>query len=166
MQTKAEAVTLLNEEFQAWEALIAQKVSVDPLASLSPEQIVIKETLIHLWAWQQFSIAYLEAAAQGKDPVYPPWPFEITIGDEGDVDATNAWIAQTYSGKSWGTAYQDWKTGFITFIALAEQLPETDLLDGGKYPWREGWPLLASLEGSYEHHQEHREAFANPPASE
>jgi len=151
MQTKAEAMSLLNDEFQHWEDLIAR--------SQADQSTTLKETLIHLWAWQQHSIAYLEAAVQGKDPESPPWPFVITAGDEGDVDATNAWIAQTYSTKSWAMAYQDWKAGFLTFLALAERLPEQDLLDSGKYPWRQGWPLLASLEGTYEHHREHREAL-------
>lgn len=154
MHTKAEAIALLNDEFAQWETLIAQGEAVPNPAA----QETLKGTLIHLWAWQQHTIAYLEAAAQGRDPVYPPWPFVISGVDEGDVDATNAWIAETYYGKSWERAYHEWKAGFLIVLALAERLPEQDLLDSGKYPWREGWSLLASLEGTYEHHREHREA--------
>lgn len=158
MQTKAEAIAMLNEEFRRWEAVIGrhQADMVDPSAQES-----LKETLIHLWAWQQHSIAYLEAAIADKAPVSPPWPVEMTVDDEGDVDVVNAWVAETYFGKPWAVAYQDWQTGFLTFIALTERLSEPDLLDGKKYPWREGWPLMASLEGSYEHHHEHLEPYLN-----
>jgi hypothetical protein len=159
MQTKAEALRLLKDEFQQWEDLIARNQADQSASRRVTEPLALKETLIHLWAWQQHTIAYLEAASQGKEPVLPPWPFEITGDDEGDVDATNAWIAQTYYAKPWEVAYQDWQDGFLRLLALAERLPEPDLLDGDKYPWRHGWPLLASLEGTYEHHREHREAL-------
>src|SRR6185437_4919016 len=158
MQTKAEAITLLKEEFEHWEDIIARN-QTEQGAIVTKK--TLKETLIHLWAWQQHSVAYLKAALQDKEPEYPPWPFAMSGDDEGDVDATNTWIAATYYAKPWETAYQDWKAGFLNFIALAERLPEKDLLDGEKYPWRKGWPLLASLEGSYEHHREHREAWLN-----
>jgi hypothetical protein len=154
MQTKAEALSLLHEEFQQWEAIIARSQAGQ---SASAAREAMRKTLIHLWAWQQHSIAYLEAALQGTQPELPPWPFVITPDDEGDVDATNAWITQTYGDKSWEKAYQDWRTGFLIYLTLAERLPEQDLLDGAKYRWRGGWPLLASLEGVYEHHHEHRE---------
>jgi hypothetical protein len=155
MQTKAEAIALLKDEFQLWETLIAR---VEASHELTARETV-KEALIHLWAWQQHTIAYFDAAIQDREPVSPPWPYLIRGDDEGDVDATNAWIAQTYYGKSWEQAYQDWKTGFLALIALVERLPEQDLQNGSKYPWREGWPLLASCEGTYEHHREHREAL-------
>ncbi|MBA3826911.1 MAG: ClbS/DfsB family four-helix bundle protein [Ktedonobacterales bacterium] len=158
MQTKAEALTMLRDELQQWQALI-DRTPVDHRAT--PTQMTLKESLIHLWAWQQHTIAYFVAARAGREPEMPPWPVVITPDDEGDVDATNAWIAQTYYDKSWAAAHHDWQTGFQTLLTLAEALPEADLLDGAKYPWRGGWPLLASLEGTYEHHHEHRDLFAS-----
>jgi hypothetical protein len=53
--------------------------------------------------------------------------------------------------------YQDWRAGFQRFLELGAAIPETDLVSVGRYAWLEGYALIAVLQGSYEHHQEHAE---------
>jgi hypothetical protein len=50
---------------------------------------------------------------------------------------------------------RDWRVGFLRCLDLAEAIPEKDLLEAGRYPWLPGYPLVAVLLGSYEHHEEH-----------
>ncbi len=156
---KTEAIAMLKDEFQQWETLIAH-FNADQYSKEQPN--ILKETLIHLWAWQQHTVAGFTAAANAADLVRPVWPFVIVGDDEGDVDATNAWIAQTYYSKSWEQTYQDWKTGFLACIALAEQISEQDLEAIGKYHWMGNWPLMESIIGTCGHHKEHRELLQTP----
>ena len=157
MTDKMTAIAMLQEEFSQWEALIA------PLdeATLMQKHPTLRDDLIHLWAWQQLTRARLAAAVSGELPNYPVRPITITPKSEGDLDAINAWIAQTYQGKTWALTYHDWREGFLRCIALAEQIPEHDLVETHIHAWMwlGEWSLLASLQGTYEHHHEHREAF-------
>ena len=103
-------------------------------------------------AWQTRSIARLEAALANKEPDFPRWPVQ-PLPDPGDnSDEINAWIYQTYREEPWSVVHQSWRTGFLRFLELAQAIPEKDLLDPKRFPWMQGQPLLAVLQGSYEHH--------------
>ncbi len=152
---KKQSLTMLRDVFNRWE---------DLLASMSEEQITaqelssnwsVKDIVAHLWGWQQRSVARVEAALHDKEPEYPRWPEQLGPDLEEDVDQTNAWIHETNRGKPWPSVYEDWRAQFLRFLELAEQIPEKDLLDPGRYTWLEGYTLSAVLVGSYEHHDEH-----------
>ena len=157
MENKQQILTMLGEEFKHWEKL---------LASLSEEQITapqlaanwsIKDVIAHLWAWQQRSIARLEAALHNREPEYPQWPAQFDPEVEGEPDQLNAWLYQTNRSKPWASIYADWQAGLRRFLALGEEIPEKDLREPGRYAWMEGVPLLSTLRASYEHYAEHRE---------
>jgi hypothetical protein len=157
MNMKDHILTALKEQFGRWEEL---------LASMSDEQITaprfdhnwsIKDVVAHLWGWQQISIARMQAAALNRELEYPRWVAELGEDWEENVNQTNAWIYKTYHERSWRTVQQNWREGFLRFLELAEGIPERDLLDGGRYPWLEGYSLANILLASYDHHQEHLE---------
>lgn len=161
MSEKQRILTALQEEFNAWEAL---------LAGLSEEQITapqlddnwsIKDMVAHLHAWQQRSIARLEAAHTDRAPEYPNWPEQFDPEEEGQPHDLNAWLFAHYHEQPWSRVYNGWRNGFVRLLEVGQALPEADLLATGKYPWLEGYALLAVLEGSYEHHREHME-FLEP----
>jgi hypothetical protein len=150
---KAQMIAALREEFDRWEEL---------LAGLSEEQITapdvfgnwsIKDVVAHLWAWQQLSIARLEAALLDRDPEFSMWPAEYDPWAD-DVDQINAWIHEANRGRPWPDVVRDWRQGFLQFLELAEAVPEVDLLDPDRYSWLKGHPLFLVLLGSYEHHHE------------
>lgn len=147
----------LREQFGRWEELLAR---------LTPEQITapqfdlgwsIKDVMAHLWAWQQISIARVEAAALDRVPIYPQWLVESQKDWEEDASQTNDRIYEIAHEKSWTEVCQDWREGFLRFLKIVEGIPERELLDWDKYPWLKGFSLAAVLLGSYEHHQEHLE---------
>lgn len=157
MNNKQQLLTTLREEFKRWDAL---------QADMSEEQITtpqlagnwsIKDVFAHLWAWQQRSIARLEAALYNREPEFPPWPAAFDPEVEGEPDALNAWLYQNYRDKPWPLVYADWRKDFLRFLDLGEEISEEDLLAPARYPWLEGQPLSSILLASYEHYEEHRE---------
>lgn len=157
MNDKQGILIALREEFDRWEAL---------LSSLSEEQITapqladnwsIKDVIAHLRAWQQRSIARLEAALHNRAPEYPAWPAQFDPEAEDQPHELNAWLYAAYRDQPWSSVHADWREGFLHFLELAEAIPEKDLLGEGRYTWLEGYALFAVLQGSYEHHREHAE---------
>ena len=85
---------------------------------------------------------------------------------EEKADQVNALTFEKNHQKPWSEIYQNWKEGFLHFLALGNAISEKDLLDGDKYKWLNGYSLAFILIASYDHHQEHIEklfAWLHPP---
>jgi hypothetical protein len=150
--TKTRLINLMKEEFARWEELLAG-LSEERLTDPMPSGLSVKDVVAHLLAWQQRSIARLEAAMLHRTPEFPNWP-EGLDPEADDVDQINAWIYETYHPRPWHSVHRDWKEGFQRLLKLAETLPEADLLEVGKYAWLPGYALADVLTGWYEHHHE------------
>lgn len=157
MNMKEHILTALREEFNRWEELLASMSDEQITAPHLPSNLSIKDVIAHLRAWQQRSIARLEAARLNRAPEFPKWLPELDPDSEGNTDQINAWIYETYREQPWSNVHQNWREGFQLFLELAEAIPEKDLLDAGRYPWLEGHPLAFIPLASYDHHQEHLE---------
>ncbi len=152
MKSKHELLQELRAEFSRWEEL---------LGSLSEDQIVkrnlsgglsVKDTVAHLMAWQKLSIARVEAARDNRDPAYRLGPEGLDPDAEENLERINAWIHENYLKTPWAEVYQEWSTGFLRFLDVAEALPEQTLMQPARYPWLKDSPLSAVLEGLYDHH--------------
>ena len=157
MNMKEHILAALREQFDSWEEL---------LASMDEEQITaphfdfawsIKDVMAHLWAWQQISIARMEAGVLDREPEFPKWIVNLGEDWEDNADRVNALTFETHHEKSWPEIYQNWKNGFLRFLELGNAISERDLLDGDRYPWLKGYSLAFILIASYDHHQEHLE---------
>jgi hypothetical protein len=157
MNMKEHILAAMKEQFQLWEKL---------LADLSEEQIVapnfvldwsIKDVMAHLWAWQQISIARMEAGLHDREPEYPKWIVESIENWEDDADRVNALTFERYHTEPWSEIHDNWKNGYLRFLELGNKVSERDLLDGDRYAWLKGYNLAAILLASYDHHQEHLE---------
>ena len=156
MTEKAQIVTMLQEEFTRWEDILAGLNEAQITAPDLSDGWSIKDVMAHLWAWQQRSIARMEAAVHHTEPEFPQWPEEFDPEAEGMPHELNDWLYNANKNKSWAQVYGDWRTGFLHFIELAEAVAEDDLLTPGRYAWLEGHPLALVLTASCEHHEEHR----------
>ena len=154
MDGKKQILEILREEFDRWEELLASLSEEQITAPQLPSNLSIKDVIAHLWAWQQRSIARMEAALHNREPEFPRWPERFVPDSEDDLEPINAWIYETYHEKPWASVYADWRAGFLRFLELGEAIPEKDLLDPGRYAWLEGQPLSLVLDSSYEHHHE------------
>lgn len=152
---KRRILAALREQFEQWDAVLARLSDEAVTAPLSSSSWTIRDVVIHLWAWQQRTIACMEAALDEREPSFPQWSADLDPDAEGNVDRINAWIAETHRDLSWSLAYRQWREGYLHLLNISEQIDERDLLDPSRYPWLDGRPLALILLATYDHHQEH-----------
>jgi hypothetical protein len=157
MNEQQAAIAALRAEFERWDALLAGLSEAQITDPQLPEGWSIKDVVAHLHAWQQRSIARMQAALHGGEPAYPPWPAELDPEMEDQPHDLNAWLYAQTRDLPWPDIFHNWRDGFLRFLELSESLPEADLLDTKKYEWLEGYAMIDVLEGSCEHHREHAE---------
>jgi len=152
MQSKQQLLTDLSEEFHRWETVLAGLTETQLTTPRAPDPRSIKDEVAHLWAWQQRSIARLEAVLHDREPVYPPWPDGLDLEPDGQPHDLNAWIFAQNRDRPWSSVYAEWRSGFRRFLQLGEEISEAKLFDAGRYPWLEGYTPADVLAGSFEHH--------------
>jgi hypothetical protein len=157
MNMKEHMLAALREQFERWEALLAGLSEEHLTAPRFDLDWSIKEVLAHLWAWQQISIARMEAGAADREPAYPQWILDLGEDWEEDADRVNALTYEINHEKPWSEVYQNWRAGFLRFLEVGHTMSERELLDGDRYPWLNGYSLAFILVASYDHHQEHFE---------
>ncbi len=154
MQEKDPIVTMLHEEYSRWEELLDAMPEEQIVAPQLSAGWSIKDVVAHLMAWQQVSIARLEAARSGTMPVLPAWFEGLDPEAEEDPEELNATLRSTYCEEPWSVVHASWRDGFLRFLYLAERIPADELFDTEKYQWLRGYSLYAVLQGSYVHHHD------------
>lgn len=164
MSMKTHMLAALREEFDEWEKVLAGLSDAQINTPPQPGELALKDEIAHLWAWQQRSIARMEAGLNSREPKMPSWWPDATVTranatttHEDDTDQVNARIYETFRDQSWAVVYEKWRTGFLHFLAVSEQITERVLLDADRFAWLSGYALADVLLGSYDHHQEHLE---------
>jgi hypothetical protein len=157
MNEKQKWLAQLHQELARWEDLLRDKSEAELAAPPPNADLSLKDIVAHLYAWQQVTVARLEAGLHHREPHYPAW----TMGHHPDeyerTDEFNATIQALYRDQPGSSVIHQWRENFNHLLELAEAIPEADLLDPNQYPWMDGYALVAVLEGTYEHHEEHRE---------
>ena len=168
MNMQEHILAALREQFDRWEAL---------LADISDEQITtshvasgwsIKDEIAYLQAWQQRSVARMEGAVEERAPEFPIWLAEVDPESYDNTEQINDWIYQTYRDQPWSEVHRAWGAGFGRLLQVGAQIAEKDLLDSERYAWMNGQALAFVLLATYDHHQEHLEeliARLDQPAS-
>jgi hypothetical protein len=157
MQNKNELIHAVRLEFDRWTKILSRVDTSLREIPLTPSSLSIKDVLVHLKTWQEITLARLQAALRGGEPVIPAWPMILDHDSEEDLNAINAWIFDSGKGKSYPEARNEWMTGFQHFIELTNEVEEDSVFIPGKYAWLPDYPLSAVIEWSLEHHREHRE---------
>ena len=89
MNDKAQIITALRKEFNRWEDLLAGISEEQITAPHLPSNRSIKDVIAHLRAWQQVSIARLEAALLNREPEFPKWLAGLHPESEDNRDKYN-----------------------------------------------------------------------------
>lgn len=163
MNSKTQLMTALREEFERWETRLAGLAEGQITAAPDEGGFSIKDTMAHLHAWQQISMARLEAALDHREPDYPAWLGGLDPDAEEHLETINMGVYQTFRDGSWVDVHQVWRDGFRRLLALAEAVPEEDLMEAGRYAWLADDPLSAVLVGTLEHHEEHWDTLLVTP---
>ncbi len=161
MNDKNQLIAMLRDEFKSWEDLLAGIREEQITAAPHGSKMSIKDVIGHLRAWQQVSIARVDAALHNREPVMPEWLAGLHPEAESEAinDQYNEWIYEIYRAQTWASVHRVWREGFLRLLELAEQIPEQDLLAVERYPWLKGYALSAVLEGTFGHHQEHLDSL-------
>ena len=160
MNMKSHILAALREQLEAWEATLARLGEAAIVARAVPSDWSIKDELAHLWAWQQRTLARVEAARLDREPEFPAWPFDPNDESEEGTERINTWICETNRDLPWSTVHQNWRDCFLRVLDAAERISERDMLDSGRYAWLNGHAIAVFLLGTYDHHQEHFEKLS------
>ena len=157
MPDKQKLLAALRAESERWQALLASLDEEQLTTRALPAGLSIKDQIGHLHAWQQISIARLEAVVDDREPAMPAWLGDLEPDAHDNLERINAWIHVHYRNQAWTDVYGAWRWGFQRFLTLAAAIPEADLFDANRYTWLGGYAPADVLQGSYEHHAEHYE---------
>jgi len=155
MADKSQILFQLKQSFAQWQDLLASLDQEQMITPLTPSDWTVKDIVAHMWAWQQGSVARMEAALRDRPPAYPDWWLANGPDPEEDLNRTNAWIFRANRERSWESVYTHWKDQFQRYISLTSTLGEDDLLIPGRYAWMGSYAIADSCLGSIEHHKEH-----------
>ena len=161
MDDRQELLASLMAVRRGWDEFLQARSEEQLTAPRLPGGWSVREVITHLAAWQQISIARVEAAQRGSQPELPAWlggvdPFFA----EEHTEQFNARIVELYAGQGWPGILSEWREGFARFLELAQVIPEQTLFDAQRFAWLKGYPLAAVVSGSREHHEEHLEECA------
>jgi hypothetical protein len=159
MSTVSATIKKLQQEFQLWETTLTRFNETERSQCKITLEWTIKDILVHLTTWQQITLARLIAAQKDLDPDYPDWFPGAEPQGELDLGRINVVIYQGHKDDSWNEVHQEWSQRFQKIITLSRLISEEDFITPAKYSWLEKYPLLAVLEGTLEHHEEHRHAL-------
>ena len=121
MKMREHILLAMREHIDQWEELLAAMPEEQINSPRLPSSWSVKDEIAHLWAWQQRSIARVEAALHDREPDYPVWIAGIDPGDEGNTEPVNAWIYETYRDRSWPEVHAMWREGFLRLPGIWER---------------------------------------------
>ena len=160
MSSKTVIFHRMTEEFNKWENLLS-RFDTNSCSQIVYENMTVKDILAHVMAWQQVSIARLEAGIEGREPIFPDW-FTGEPDSDLETNQVNSIIYEEHRNKEWEKIYKRWKDGFLRFIDLGEKISENDMFNTKKYAWLDGHSLFIVLDHSIQHHKEHRDLLRFP----
>ncbi len=154
--SKAAWLERIEQERQSWEQLLAEVGEERMQEPGVAGDWSFKDVVAHLNGWRILTLARLEAAQHGRDPVPPPWPAHLDEDDDGDLDAINDWIYQTNRERSLQDVLSEYGQSFDQMRAAVAAISEEDLTEPGRFPWLGGHALWEVLDGTFGHlHEEH-----------
>lgn len=161
MHDKESALVALRDIFDRWKDTTARLREMELTTPLA-DGLSVRDVVGHLRGWQQVTLARLEAARLGSEPVMPGWLAGGDPDTDSDelTDAYNAHLLAAYRSRPWSEVYRLWRDGFLRLLAAAEAIPAADLTEPGRYPWLGGHALIDVLHGTLEHHREHLEELS------
>lgn len=116
---KTELLNWLQEEYQKWEASINE---IDPARMDEPGvngDWSMKDIVAHLMGWNRWLVARLQAAQRGEPEPPPPWPAHLQTDDE-----INAWIYETYRGRSLREVLEETRQVHQRLVTTIEELTD------------------------------------------
>lgn len=135
--TKADLIRALVTERDWWRAML--DLAAQDGALTGDEAIdgnwTLNELLAHINGWRAWTLARLEAAADGSDSPTTPWPAPMSEATEAGVDEINAWFTAESHGTTLPGQVRRLNSQLDGLEAVVERMPAEDLLVPGRFGW-------------------------------
>jgi hypothetical protein len=119
-----------------------------------------KDVVAHLNGWRTRTLARLDAARTGAEPV-PPWPADLDEDSEAGLTQINAWIERAGRERSLQEVLGEARRSFDLMRDAILALSDEELTDPSRYSWMGGWPVGAVIGYAFGHfHEEHEPALS------
>jgi hypothetical protein len=152
--SKAQWLDRIEQARAAWEEIASEVSEVDVDRPGATGDWTFKDVAAHLNSWRILTVARLEAAAGDKSAPPMPWPDGMSEETDEGTQEINEWFYERNRDRSAGEILAESRDQFRRIQAAIEAIPENEL--EAKYPWLEGYPISAVIEGTLEHlHVDH-----------
>jgi hypothetical protein len=136
LDPRAALVATCERERELWRDLVAE-VGIDRMTEPGPMgPWSFKDLAAHLVFWRDWTIARLEAAADGREVPPPAWPRELQADD-----SINDWIQARSDGRSVRDVLDDTDRSYGRLAVAIAALPEETVTSRDALPWMEGESL-------------------------
>lgn len=116
---KSELVNWLQDQNREWQALL-DEVGLERMEQPGVNgDWSMKDLIAHLTGWDVWVAARLKAAQRGEPEPPPPWSPELQSDDE-----INAWIYETYRGRSLSEVMEETQQTFQQILDAVQGLPD------------------------------------------
>ena len=154
--SKAKILELIRSERDALEAL---------LGGLNEEQLTrpgvesdwsVKDILAHITDWEQRMVRWIEESMRGEVPERPAPGLTWN-----DLDRLNHETYLLNKDRALTDVLAESDSSYQRALTAVEGLAEKDLIDPGRFEWREGDPLWHMVAANtWWHYKEHRETIS------
>lgn len=124
MVMKQHILNGLQAQFDLYQRVLSTLTDEQLHTPLEPSHWTPKDVVGHLTSWLTRSNARLEAAIEGRDPVYPIWPPDADPLLVDNDDQINAWLYEQAKDLPLSDVLKLWSSEFREMITLADQLNE------------------------------------------
>lgn len=165
--TKADLLRAIDTEEDWWRAVLDLATQTGPLTG--DEALdgtwTFKELLAHITGWRVWTLARLQAAANGSGAAMPPWPAGMDDTTEEGTGEINAWFTEQSHGESLETGVDRLNSQLAELRRTIARMSDDDLFTPGRFasidPQLADLPIGPSLLGySISHmHDEHAPAL-------
>jgi hypothetical protein len=136
----------------------------ESLGKISPQQMeipgvvdgwTVKDLMAHITVWEQRMVAWLDQTLRDEVPeMLPPghtWD---------DLDQWNEQTYQEHRHRQLDEVLTDFELSYQQALSAVQDVSGEDLVDPGRFPWREGRPLWTMVAANTSwHYKEHNEAI-------
>lgn len=145
---------------ESWEGIVAEVGDAGMDRPGAAGDWTFKDVAGHLNGWWERTVDRLEAAVRDEAPPPPSWPAGLSDETDEGIEAINRWIYERNRDRPAADILAESREQFRRMRVAVEAIPEDDLVTPGRFPWLDGAPLSAVLDGSFGHlHEEHEPAI-------
>lgn len=133
--TKADVLRSIATERDWWQAVTDLAARNGPVTGDEPVSGYwsYRELIGHVNGWRAWTVARLEAAANGTGAPRPPWPAGMTDESEAGVDEINAWFLERSREMSLDATILETFSLIDRMRDAVEQIPDERLLAPGAF---------------------------------